>query len=311
MNNVIVQNSYQVYPALVILKIEIFRIKASYYEIYMEILTLKTFKAVIDEDGIKNAADKLHTVQSNITNRIQKLEKELDTKLFILIGRKLQLTPNGQKLYDYADKILHLEYQAKSTILRNKGNYELRIGMPETFAAVHMPLALKKLKQNHAEIKTKIVTDTSDRLAFSVLNNKVDCAAIGNAPKHDDLVVIPVVQEELVIVTPLESEYDPVLFVRDEGCGYRKHALVWQQQANRNEDELMVMSSADGVLGCISAGLGYTIIGKNMVVGSRYEDSLAIAPVSFGPKHVQLSIVYRKNSPLEEGILTLAKLLKQ
>ena len=211
---------------------------------------------------------------------------------------------------EYADKILQLEYQAKSAILRNKGSYELRIGMPETFAAVHMPLALKKLKQNNSEIKTKIYTDTSDRLVFTVLNNKVDCAAIGNAPKHKDLIVIPVVQEELVMVTPLESEHEPVLFVREEGCGYRNHALVWQQEANHNNDELMIMSSADGILGCVSAGLGYTIIGKNMVVGSRYEESLAITPVSFGPKHVELSIVYRKNSPLEAGILTLAQLLK-
>ncbi|MGI1999196.1 hypothetical protein ACTTBA_16845 [Shewanella frigidimarina] len=69
------------------------------------------------------------------------------------------------------------------------------------------------------------------------------------------------------------------------------------------------MSSADGVLGCIAAGLGYTIIGKNMVAGSRYEKSLVMTPVSYGPKHVQLSIVYRKDSPLESGILTLAKLL--
>lgn len=275
----------------------------------MEILTLKTFKTVVDEEGIKGAADKLHTVQSNITNRIKKLEKELDTKLFNLIGRKLQLTPNGQKLYEYADKILQLEYQATSDILSNKGNYELRIGMPETFAAVHMPLALKKLKQNNSEIRAKIFTDTSDQLVFSVLNNKVDCAAIGNAPKHKDLEVIPVVQEELVMVTPLEGSHDPVLFVRDEGCGYRKHALFWRQEASRGSDELMIMSSADGVLGCISAGLGYTIIGKNMVIGSRYEDSLSISPVSYGPKHVQLSIVYRKASPLESGILALAKLL--
>jgi DNA-binding transcriptional LysR family regulator len=171
-----------------------------------------------------------------------------------------------------------------------------------------MPLALKKLKQDHPEIRTKIYTDTSDRLVFAVLNNKVDCAALGNAPKHENLVVIPIVQEELVMVTPQESDYDPVLFVREEGCGYRKHALVWQQEAGSNTDELMVMSSADGVLGCVSAGLGYTIIGKNMVVGSRYEKSLVMTPVSHGPEYVQLSIVYRKGSPLESGTLTLAKL---
>ena len=275
----------------------------------MEILTLKTFQAVVDEGGIKGAADKLHTVQSNVTNRIQKLERDLDTKLFNLVGRKLQLTPSGQQLCEYANQILQLEYQATFAISRNKGRYELRVGMPETFAAVHMPLALKKLKQNHSEIRTKIYTDTSDRLVFAVLNNKVDCAALGNAPKHENLVVIPIVQEELVMVTPLESDHDPVLFVREEGCGYRKHALTWQQEAGRNTDELMVMSSADGVLGCISAGLGYTIIGKNMVVGSRYEKSLVMTPVSHGPEYVQLSIVYRKGSPLESGTLTLAKLL--
>ncbi|GGP72769.1 LysR family transcriptional regulator [Shewanella ulleungensis] len=275
----------------------------------MEILTLKTFKAVVDEQGIKGAADKLNTVQSNITNRIKKLETELDTKLFTLTGRKLQLTPSGQQLYEYAEQILQLEYQAISAMSRNKNTYELRVGMPETFAAVHMPLALKQLKLNHAEIRTKIHTDTSERLVFSVLNNKVDCAAIGNAPKHENLVVIPIVKEELIMVTPRDSEYDPVLLVRDEGCGYRQHAMLWRQQAGRGSDELMVMSSADGVLGCIAAGLGYTIIGKNMVAGSRYEKSLLMKPVSHGPKHVQLSIVYRKGCPLESGILTLATLL--
>ncbi len=273
----------------------------------MEILALKTFKAVVDEGGIKGAADKLHTVQSNITNRIQKLERELDTKLFTLAGRKLQLTPSGQQLCKYAEDILQLEHQAKSAILRDKGSYELRIGMPETFAAVHMPLALKQLKQDYPNIQTKIFTDTSDRLVLAVLNNKVDCAAIGNAPKHEKLSVIPIVKEELVMVTPAESHYDPVLFVRDEGCGYRNHAFLWQQKAGRGSDELMIMSSADGVLGCISAGLGYTIIGKNMVVGSRYEKSLIMTPVTHGPKYVTLSIVYRKGSPLEAGTLTLAK----
>ncbi len=275
----------------------------------MEILTLKTFKAVVDEGGIKGAADKLHTVQSNITNRIKKLERELDTKLFNLIGRKLQLTPSGQNLYEYANQIIQLECKAISAILHDKGSYELRVGMPETFAAVHMPLALKNLKKNHAEIRTKIHTDTSDRLVAAVLNNKVDCAALGNAPKHKNLIAFPIFQEELVVVTPIEGDYDTVLFVRDEGCGYRNCAIFWQQEAGRENEEVMVMSSADGILGCISAGLGYTIIGKSMVVGSRYEESLAMHPVSYGPKHIKVSFIYLKGSLLESGILTLAKLL--
>ena len=264
---------------------------------------------MVDEEGIKGAANKLHTVQSNITNRIKKLENELDTKLFNLVGRKLHLTPSGQQLYDYASQIIQLESQATSAILRDKGSYELRVGMPETFSAIHMPLALKKLKQNNPEIRAKIYTDTSDNLVSAVLNNGVDCAALGNAPKHKNLITLPIFQEELVIVTPLESDYDPVLLVRDEGCGYRKRALHWQQKAGKEHEELMVISSADGILGCIAAGLGYTIISRNMVLGSRYESSLAMQGVNHGPKHIKVSMIYRKSSLLEQGILTLAKFL--
>ena len=40
--------------------------------------------------------------------------------------------------------------------------------------------------------------------------------------------------------------------------------------------------------------VGYTIIGKNMVIGSRYQKSLLMTPVTYGSKYVQLSLVYRK-----------------
>ena len=274
----------------------------------MEIIGLKTFKAVVDEDGIRGAAAKLHTVQSNITNRVKKLEDELDTKLFNLVGRKLQLTPSGQQLYQYACQIIQLEYQATAAILSNKGSYDLRIGMPETFAAVHMPMVLKQLKQKHPEIHLKIFTDTSDNLVQAVLDNKVDCATLGNAPDHEELIVIPIIKEQLVMVTPHDDNYEQVMFVREEGCGYRKRALLWQQEVGRGGEDLMVMSSADGILGCIAAGLGYTIMGQNMVVGSRYEKALAMQPVSHGQAYVQLSLVYRKDSPLSEGISNLSQL---
>lgn len=274
----------------------------------MEMVGLRTFKAVVDEGGLKGASIKLNTVQSNITARIHKLENELDTKLFLLIGRQLKLTPPGQLLYQYAADILQLEYQARSAISRCKGSYNLRIGTPETFAAVHLPLVLKELKQTLPEIKPKIVTATTSELVTSVLNSKVDCAVVGNATSHAALVSIPVVNEDLVLVSSLDGEYEPVLCVRDKGCAYRQCALDWQQAAGRSDEEMMVMSSADGLLGCIAAGLGYTVIGKNMVIGSRYEKSLQIKRVSHGQVQVNISMIYRKDTPLEAGILKLIDL---
>lgn len=273
----------------------------------MEILSLKTFKAVVDEGGIKGASLALHTVQSNISTRIQKFESELGVKLFQLNGRKLEQTPAGRLLYEYACKILQLEYQAIAAINQNKGAYELRIGTPETFAAVHLPQALKKLRKTSDEISPKLHTATSAELATAVVNNKVDCAFVGGNVTHQHLHSIPIIDEELVIVEPIDKQYAPVLFIREDGCAYRKCALAWQQNMGRSHEETMSMSSLDGVLGCIAAGLGYTVIGKNMVENSRYENSLAVQNISVGQTVLNISLIHRTDNPLIKGIHSLAE----
>jgi DNA-binding transcriptional LysR family regulator len=277
----------------------------------MELLALKTLKTVVDEGGIKPAAQKLFTVPSNITSRIQKLEHELDTKVFQLVGRKLELTPQGQKLYDYASQMLHLEQQARHAVVQHQGHYFIRVGMPETFAAIHIPLVLQRLKQSYPEIHPRIYTDTSERLLADVLANKIDCGLLGNAPQQDDLEVIPVVREELVIVTPKDGDFQDQLLVREDGCGYRKHAIIWQQENGRGGDELMVISSSEGLLGCVAAGLGYTLIAKDLVIGSRYEQSVNYQPVENGQSAVQISMVYRKGHGLAEGMQKMAELFPQ
>ena len=78
----------------------------------MELISLKTFKTVAEHGGVLAASKLLHTVQSNITARIKRLEEELDTALFYRKGRKLELTPAGTTLLEYANKLIQLEQQA-------------------------------------------------------------------------------------------------------------------------------------------------------------------------------------------------------
>ncbi|WP_028301013.1 LysR family transcriptional regulator [Oceanospirillum beijerinckii] len=272
----------------------------------MELISLKTFKAVVDEAGIKGASDKLNTVQSNISSRIQRLEQELGVRLFQLKGRKLELTANGKLLYPYACQILQLEKQAKDAIRIHEGQYELVIGTPETFAAIHLPRALKGLRREHSHIQPRIYTATSGQLISAVKNNTVDCAFVGGHIINDDFVSIPAVVEKMVKITASDGHYDPVLFVRGEGCGYRQAALAWQREMGNTEQQLMEMSSVDGVLGCVAAGLGYTIMGWDMVRNNRYEDSLAVEALTDHHANLQISLIYKNDCLLETGIQALA-----
>lgn len=276
----------------------------------MELLALRTLKAVVEEDGIKGASTKLHTVQSNISARIQRLEEELEAPLFQRQGRKLVLTYSGEILYDYANRMLQLERQASTAVRLASDSYELHIGSPEPFAAVHLPLALQALRRNFSKIHPKIYTATSAELISDVLENRLDCAFVGGTVRHSDLVAIPVVEEEIVRVSSREHPGDPTLIIRGEGCAYRERALSWQRDMGRCHEETMIMSTVDGLLGCVAAGLGYTVISREMVTHNRYESSLQLEPLSAGDSTMMIILIHRKDAIPLEGIHILAGLFK-
>src|SRR3984957_789796 len=66
----------------------------------------RTLQAVVDAGGYAQAAAVLHKSQSAVTYSVQKIERQLNLKLFEIEGRKARLTANGQVLYRRARALL-------------------------------------------------------------------------------------------------------------------------------------------------------------------------------------------------------------
>ena len=82
----------------------------------MDLAALRVFRAVAEEGSVTRAAERLHTVQSNVTTRIRQLEELLDIALFDRINRRLVITPAGRLLLDYAERLLVLAEEAREAI---------------------------------------------------------------------------------------------------------------------------------------------------------------------------------------------------
>src|SRR5574343_883570 len=154
----------------------------------MELIALRTFQAVVEEGGILAASRKLNTVQSNVTGRIRKLEEELGTELFFRKGRGLELAPSGRVLLDYARRMLQLEQQTTAAVRQvGESSGELRIGAMETFAALHLPTALKAVRSEHPRVELRVFTEPTAVLVDKVLDHKLDCAFVAGPVIHPDL----------------------------------------------------------------------------------------------------------------------------
>src|SRR5215210_4400795 len=86
------------------------------YERWMDLSDLKIFSAVVREGSVTRAAQRLSRVQSNVTTRIRQLEEDIGVSLFIREGKRLHLSPAGQILLDYADRLLALAEEARNAV---------------------------------------------------------------------------------------------------------------------------------------------------------------------------------------------------
>ena len=78
----------------------------------MELRHLRYFDTLAETLNFTRAAERLQRVQSNVTTRVRQLEADLGTPLFLREGKRMALTPEGEVLRGYADRLLALAEEA-------------------------------------------------------------------------------------------------------------------------------------------------------------------------------------------------------
>jgi DNA-binding transcriptional LysR family regulator len=244
----------------------------------MDAADLRIFAAVARLGGMSRAAAELNTVQSNVTARIRLLEAELAQPLFRRHSRGVALTPAGQRLLPYAERVAQLLREARCAV-RDDGapSGPLRIGSLETTAAVRLSPVLAAYAASYPAVDVTLVTGTSAELIDEVLAHRLEGAFVCGPARHPELVAEPVFREELALVTaPSWKSLDAALaqpelklVVLRLGCSYRQR--LEEILARRGVVGLrrLEFGTVDGVLGCAAAGLGVTLLPRALAEAAR------------------------------------------
>lgn len=234
----------------------------------MDIADFRTIIALVETGTITAAANVLCRVPSAITTRVQNLESQLGTTLFVKSGRRFLPTNEGRMLYDNALKIVELVTLAEQQVVRPVPGGRFRLGALDSLAATRLPEPLAHLYQQHQSVKVELVTGISRTLLNAVLSHELDAAFIADAPADDRLERMVVYKEELVIIAaanfpPIRSVADlahTTLLVFSDGCSYRDRLTTWFREAGIRPYRLAEMSSYHAILGGVSAGMGAGVI---------------------------------------------------
>jgi LysR family transcriptional regulator, cell division regulator len=250
---------------------------------------LRVFEAVARLGGMNRAAAELHTVQSNVTARIRQLEDELGTELFQRNSRGVVLTQAGRRLLPYAVRIANLLTDAKCAVA-DDGNPRgpLVIGSLETTVGLRLPGVLADFAEHYPEVDLELTTGTTCELVESVLAHRLEGAFVCGPVHHPELDEQRVFREELVIVTARSVHRLDDIFARREvkiivfraGCSYRQRLENLLAARGVVAMRVLQFATLEGILGCVGADIGLTLLPKAIVAAARDQGRIAVHEIA-------------------------------
>lgn len=242
----------------------------------MNSIELGVFAAVARAGSIGRAAERLNTVQSNVTQRVRALEERLGVTLFHRSKRGVTLTTVGARLLPYAERVAELLEEARLVTCDDAvPRGEVRIGALETVAALRLPPILGAYAALYPAVSIAVDTGPTEHLIERVLRRELDGAFVSGPAVHEHLQTVAVVEEELVVATSprvptieamrRDSRLAGKVIAFRAGCSYRQRTEAFLARAGLVGLPRMEMGTLDGMIGCVAAGVGFAVLPRAVV----------------------------------------------
>jgi DNA-binding transcriptional LysR family regulator len=169
----------------------------------MDLRQLEIIRAIADTGSFTAAGEKLHVSQSAISRQILLLEEELGEPVFHRIGRRIRITPAGESLLQLSNRVFQDLAETVSAISDKqeslRGTMRLVGGM--TVCLYVFPALLAEVRRAHPNLDLKITVGSAERSIAMLRSGAGDLGLITLPVEASDLVSVPVLREELLLIT--------------------------------------------------------------------------------------------------------------
>ena len=147
------------------------------YRYGMKIRNIDTFYWVATLRSFRSTANKLNVSQPAISARIQVLEQDLGVAVFVRDDQNVELTPEGKRLFGYAERMMALEQEtldafSDTTLIEQT----IRLGSSETIVTTWLPDFLSNVGREQRGLSFELAVDGTNNLRNALVNREIDLA---------------------------------------------------------------------------------------------------------------------------------------
>jgi DNA-binding transcriptional LysR family regulator len=271
---------------------------------------LQVFHAVAKQLSFTKAAEVLFMTQPAVTFQIKQLEEHFNTRLFDRGHGRIALTPAGEMVLVYAEKILNLssEMDVRMGEMTGEIGGSLLVGASTTIAEFMLPRILGEFKSQHPHVRPRLVVANSETIETRVAEHTLDIGFIESPSHQPNLQTEICCDDELMVICspkfPLakckevapQQLMEHAFVSREPGSGTREFTDSYLRKSGVQPEDLklvMEMGSPVALNGVVETGLGFAIASRASVAKAQRLGDLVAIPLK--PRLIRtLSMVYPK-----------------
>lgn len=233
----------------------------------LDIDQLKTFVAICDAGSFTRAADMVHKTQSAVSMQMKRLEERLGRAVFEKDGRQSKLTDDGERLLDYARRILRLNLECLATFDDAELTGRVRLGVPDDYAERYLPEILARFADSNPRAEVTVVCEPTERLGGLIASAELDLAIITDCEgvRASEIVRI----EQLLWVSATRAtvhDKSPIpLALGRPSCSWRRTAIESLERMQRPVRIAYTSTSAAAICAAVLAGLAVSVVPESSV----------------------------------------------
>jgi DNA-binding transcriptional LysR family regulator len=269
---------------------------------------LASFLEVAKLQSFSRAAEKLFRTQPAISAQVRLLEQECGEKLFDRSGKRVLLTPGGEILLSYAEKMLSLHKEALQAIaeLNQTPRGKLYMGANEATCLYVLPKTFAKFKQLYPLVQISIYRNFSHKILQKVQEGVLDLGFVTLPQSANNVETIPVFRDEVQLVvpknhplgknktvTPEEMSHYPLILPK---TGHTRVQIDRLLRQYRDHIQIsMELASVETIKKFVGAGLGISLISSTYAQPEVMAGVLRLIPLEDEKIYRELGLVYRRD----------------
>src|SRR3954465_2640118 len=229
--------------------------------VLIDIDQLRTFIAISETGSFTRAADVVHKTQSAVSMQMKRLEERLGRPIFARDGRSSKLTEDGERLLDYARRIIKLNVEALAAFDDKELVGRVRLGLPDDYADRYLPEIMARFSRAYPGVELTVMCQPSVDLVTRIDANDIGLAIVTDCgtPRASETFR----RERLLWVTSnrhsTHLEEPLPLALGRTTCGWRRAALECLETIGRPHHVAYTSANASAVASAVLSGLAISI----------------------------------------------------